>query len=98
MCMCAVVADSTTTPQTSNQINNPELDFIEHKTFFFIVIQLQLYAFSPPPSPPPHVNPPPSPLSTLPLGFVHVSFVVVPEKPSPHYTFPTPLWLLLDCS
>ena len=46
---------------------------------------------------PPQPNPPPSPASTLPLGFVHVSFIV-PEKPSPHYPPPTPLWLLLDCS
>ena len=40
-------------------------------------MQLQLYAFSPHPSTPSQVNPPPSPLSTLPLGFVHVSFIVV---------------------
>ena len=51
-----------------------------HLFIFFIVIQLQLYAFSPHPSTPPQVNPPPSPLSTLPLGFVHVCFVVVPEN------------------
>ena len=44
----------------------------------FIVIQLQLYAFSPHPSTPPQLNPPPSPSSTLPLDFVHVSFIVVP--------------------
>ena len=49
---------------------------------FFIVIQLQLYAFSPHPSTPPQVNPPPSPTSTLPLGFVHVSFIVLPVIPS----------------
>ena len=36
--------------------------------------------------------------STLPLGFVHVSFIVVPENPFPNYPVPTPLWLLLDCS
>ena len=41
---------------------------------FFIVIQLQLCAFSPHPSTPPQPNPPPSPTSTLPLDFVHVSF------------------------
>ena len=35
--------------------------------------------------------------STLPLGFVHVSFIVVPENPFPNYPVPTPLWLLLDC-
>ena len=41
-------------------------------------IRDRLYAFSPHPSTPPQVNPPPSPTSTLPLGFVHVSFIVVP--------------------
>ena len=45
-----------------------------------------------------HLNPPPSPASTLPLDFVHVSFIVVPVKPSPHCPLCTPLWLLLDCS
>ena len=65
---------------------------------FFIVVQLQLSAFSLHPSTPPQLSPPPSPTSTLPLGFVHVSFIVVPENPSPHYPLPTPLWLLLDCS
>ena len=64
----------------------------------FIVIQLQLYAFSPHPSTPPQLNPPPSPTSTLPLGFVHVSFIVVPVNLSPHCPLPTPLWLLLHCS
>ena len=46
----------------------------------FIVIQLLLYAFSPHPSTPPQLNPPPSPTSTLPLGFVHVSFILVPVE------------------
>ena len=41
---------------------------------YFIVVQLQLSAFSPHP---PQPNPPPSPASTLLLGFVHVSFIVV---------------------
>ena len=36
--------------------------------------------------------------STLPLDFVHVSFIAVPVIPSPHCPLPTPLWLLLDCS
>ena len=54
----------------------------------FIVIQLQLCAFSPHPSTPPQVNPPPSPTSTLPLDFVHVSFIVVPVIPSSHCTPP----------
>ena len=49
----------------------------------FIVIQLQLSAFSPHPSTPPQLNPPPSPASTLPLDFVHVSFIVVPVIPLP---------------
>ena len=47
----------------------------------FIVIQLQLSAFSPDPSTPPQLNPPPSPTPTLPLDFVHVSFIVVPVIP-----------------
>ena len=64
----------------------------------FIVIQLQLYAFSPHPSTPPQLNPPPSPTSTHPLDFVHVSFIVVPIIPSSHCPHPTPPWLLLDCS
>ena len=40
----------------------------------FIVIQLQLYAFSPHPSTPPQLNPPPSATSTHPPApdFVHV--------------------------
>ena len=42
----------------------------------FIVIQLQLSAFSPHPSPSPPLNPPPSPTSTLPLDFVILSFIV----------------------
>ena len=62
----------------------------------FIVIQLQLHAFSPHPSTPPQLNPPPSPTSTLPPGFVHVSFIVVPVLPSSHCP-PHPR-LLLDCS
>ena len=57
---------------------------------FFIVIQLQLCAFSPHPSTPPQLNPLPSPTSTLPLDFVHVSFIVVPVIPSPHCPLPTP--------
>ena len=64
----------------------------------FIVIQLHLYALSPHPSTPTHLNPPPSPTSTLPLDFVHMSFIVVPVIPSPHCPHPTPPWLLLDCS
>ena len=65
---------------------------------YFIVVQLQLSAFSPHLSTRPQPNPPPSPVSTLPLGFVHVSSTVVPENSSPCSPLPTPLWLLLDCS
>ena len=41
--------------------------------------------FSPTLPPQPQPNLPPSLGSTLPLGFVHVSFIVVPSNPSPHY-------------
>ena len=57
-----------------------------------IVIQLQLCAFSPHPSTSPNPNPPISPTSTRPLDFIHVSFIVAPVIPSPHYPLPTPLW------
>ena len=56
---------------------------------YFIVVQLQLSAFLP--TPPPHPSqthlPLPPPLSP----FVHVSFIVVPENPSPHCTLPPSL-------
>ena len=82
-----------------------DLFFLEDHYFIFIYffinylifVQLQLSAFSPHPSTPPQPNLPPFPASTLPLGFVHVSFIVVPENPSPHCPFPPPLWLL-HCS
>ena len=51
-----------------------------------------------PPLPPPQPNLLPSFASTPALGFVHVSFIVVPENPSPHCPLPSPRWLLLDCS
>ena len=47
---------------------------------YFIVVQLQLSAFSSHPSTPTPAKPTPSPASTLPLGFVHVSFIVVPGE------------------
>ena len=68
------------------------------KKNYFIVVQLQLSAFPPQDFPQPKPNPPPSLASTLPLDFVPVSFIVVPEKSSPDCTLPPPLWLLLDCS
>ena len=58
--------------------------FFSYYLLFFIVIQLQLSAFSPHPSTPPQLNPPAYPTSTLPLDFVHVSFILVPVIPSPH--------------
>ena len=65
---------------------------------YFIVVQLQWSAFSSHLSTLPQPNSSPSPASTLPLGFFHVSFIVFLENPSPHYPFPPPFWLLLDCS
>ena len=63
-----------------------------HQRFIFlifIVIQLQLSAFSPLPSTPPQPTPPPSPTSTFPLDFVHVSFIVAPVN---HQRFKTEEW------
>ena len=40
---------------------------------------------------PPQPNPPPIPASTLPLDFVHVSFIVVPVILSHHCPSPPPL-------
>ena len=54
------------------------LMYFEIKKNIFIVIQLQLSAFSPHPSTPPQPNPLPSPPFPLPLGFVQVSLTVVP--------------------
>ena len=44
----------------------------------FYCYSVTVVCLSPHPSTPPQLNPPPSPTSTLPLGFVHVSFIVVP--------------------
>ena len=91
--------NSPSPQEVSGQVRLKFLEGYRLRRFFFkIVVQLQLSAFSPHPSTPPQLNPPPSCTSTLPLGFVYVSFIVVPENPSPHYPLPTPLWLLLDCS
>ena len=72
--------------------------FFFHFLNYIIVMQLLLSAFSRHLSTPPQPNPPPSPASTLPLGFVHVSFIVIPENPSPHCPFSPPFWLSLDFS
>ena len=77
------------------------INVLKHTFSFFlifIVIQLQLYAFSPYASTPPQLNPPPSPTSTISPNFVHVSFIIVPAIPSSHCPHPTPPWPLLDCS
>ena len=50
------------------------------------------------PPPPPQLNPPPSPIPTIPPDFVHVSFIIVPAIPSSHCLHPTPPGPLLDCS
>ena len=49
---------------------------------FFVVVQVQLSAFSLHHFPLPQPSPPPC-LDATPLGFVHVSFLVVPENPPP---------------
>ena len=55
---------------------------------YFTVVQVQLSAFTP--TTPPHPSHPHlPPLIPLPLGFVHVSFIIVPENPSPHYPLPS---------
>ena len=93
LCICVI------SPNVGIQKHMPnELFYMNFFFLIFIVIQLQLYAFSPHPSTPPQPNPPPSPTSTLPLDFVHVSFIVAPVNPSLHCFLPTPLWLSLDCS
>ena len=53
------------------------------------VILLQLFPHC---SPPPQPIPPPSLASTITLGFVLVSFIVVPETTSP--TIPSPLTIV----
>ena len=65
--------------------------------FLFLIILL-LFNYSCLHFPPPQPNLPPSLTSTFPLSFVHVSFIVVLENPSPRYPLPPPLWLLSDCS
>ena len=67
--------------------------------FFYCCSSKVVCIFPPPFSPqlPPFT--PPSPIP-LPLGFVHVSYIVVTEKSShfhPNYPLPPPLWLLSDC-
>ena len=64
--------------------------------FNYFIVQIQVSVFSPNDSPTSQPNPPPSPASTLPLGFVHGSFIVGPENPSPQNPLPPPNWLLSD--
>ena len=87
------------TPLRDRPAFSPQPDLVLAIFFLiFIVIELQLSAFSPHTSTQPQQNPPPSRTFKLPLDFVHVSFIVFPVIPSPHSPLPTPLWLLLDCS
>ena len=63
-------------------------------TLFFPFLKILLFKYSCLhfPFTPTQPSPPPSPESTPPLGFVHVSFVVVPINPSPfppHYPLPS---------
>ena len=57
---------------------------------YFIVFQVQLLVFTPHHSPQPQPNSPHSLASSLPLGFVPVSFIIVLENSSPHCPFPLP--------
>ena len=72
--------------------------------FIFIYLFLNFYYYSITvvcrfsPSLHPTSAEPPSPTSTLPLDFVHVSFIVVPVITSPHCPLSTPPCRLLDCS
>ena len=64
-----------------------QLFFSIFKLFYCCLITV-VCIFSPPLYPTPLSTPPPSPASTLPLGFVHVSFIVVPENLSPPLSSP----------
>ena len=67
---------------------------------FFLILIFYCYSitvvcpFSPSLHPTP-ADPPPSPTSTLPLDFVHVSFIVVPVIPSSHCPPPLAIGRLL---
>ena len=51
---------------------------------FLLLFNYSCVPFLPIPPPHPSWTPPPSPTSTLPLDFVHVSFIVAPVNPSLH--------------
>ena len=65
-----------------------------HSSFkkLFYCCSIIVVCISSPNPPPPHPNPPPSLAFTLPFGFVHVSFIVVPENPFPHCPLPPGYW------
>ena len=69
---------------------NHHLRSFPFKKNYFIVVQLQWSALSSHRSTLPQPHPPPYPASTLPLGFVYVSFIVVPENRPPHSPFSSP--------
>ena len=55
----------------------------------FYCSSITVVCISPPLLSPTPATPPPSLASTLPLGFVHVTFIVVPENPYPHWPLPS---------
>ena len=82
-------------PKSSIQNDTAKLVCTVFQKIILLLFYYSCLHLSPPPSHPP----PPSPDCT-PLGFVHVSFIVVPKNPSLFLPYPLqpPLWLLSDCS
>ena len=76
------VAPCVSIPQLQfMRCQSSEIVWLEN-LFYFIVVQVQVSAFSP--TTPPHPSHPHlPPLITRHLGFVPVSFIVVPEIPYP---------------
>ena len=58
--------------------------------FFFYCCSITVFRIFTHHFPLPQPNPPPSVVSTLPLVFVHLFFIVVLENPSPHFLSPLP--------
>ena len=99
---------------TNNILNLIRFDYFNAICFLFVLSSLSSFfqtfccccsstvvsIFPPPlPSYPSHPHSPPLTLTLF--GFVHVSFIHVPENPtsfSSHYPLPPPLWLQSVCS
>ena len=99
--MSIVILYETVENRSSVYLNYERHNYISVLKLSFFEITLLLFNYSCLhfiPLPPPQPNLPLSIASTLSIGFVHVSFRVVIENPSPHCSLPTLLWLLLDCS